>query len=165
MKYTVANDELNLKGKSGLYAFFPFEQLDIHRRGVFKIGLTTSEYSKRVEQYHTYLPMGVYYCFLLVAADIEDKKEQSKTIRSMENDLIKFLIKFGAKNIITTTRLKASEWYYTDFKTLEHAFEFVRDKYPKSKLKKFHPNDINSTGEKNMNAKNTYVGQIAYRFK
>jgi hypothetical protein len=28
MKYTVANDELNLKGKAGLYAFFAFEKLD-----------------------------------------------------------------------------------------------------------------------------------------
>jgi hypothetical protein len=109
--------------------------------------------------------MGIYYCFLLIAADMEDKTEQKKMIRNMEKDLIKMLVKFGGKNIITTTRLKASEWYYTDFITLEHAFEFVRDKYPKSKLKKFHPNDINDTGEKNMNAKNTYVGQIAYRYK
>ena len=36
MKYTVANDELKLKHKSGLYCFLPYERLDKSKKAVFK---------------------------------------------------------------------------------------------------------------------------------
>ena len=38
MKYTVANNELNLGGKNGLYCFLPYERLDDEKKAIFKCG-------------------------------------------------------------------------------------------------------------------------------
>lgn len=164
MKYTVANDELGLEGKQGLYCFFPFEKLDKNNKGVFKIGLTSSQYYKRIEQYHTYLPMGVYIISVLIAQPMEDKKEQSKIIRNMEKDLMEELLRIGSKQIVTTTRIKQTEWFYTSPHLIFNAFSYVQEKYPKSKLLDYHSQDINTIGNKNLAAKNTYIGQIAYKY-
>ena len=40
MKYTVANNELNLGGKNGLYCFLPYERLDDIKKAIFKCGMT-----------------------------------------------------------------------------------------------------------------------------
>ena len=44
----------------GVYAFYPFDNpLDEYCKGIFKIGMTTL-FQRRVGNYHTYLPQGVY---------------------------------------------------------------------------------------------------------
>ena len=81
MKYTVANNELNLGGKNGLYCFLPYERLDDEKKAIFKCGMTTQDFVDRLENYHSYHPMGVYMCFFLSPAWIkrsQDKKPYEK---------------------------------------------------------------------------------------
>ena len=49
-------EEFPLKNNDGgLYSIFPYEILDKHHKGLFKVGLTDS-FDKRFEQYHTSYP-------------------------------------------------------------------------------------------------------------
>ena len=45
MKYTVANNELNLGGKNGLYCFLPYERSDDKKTAIFKCGMTTQDFA------------------------------------------------------------------------------------------------------------------------
>ena len=71
-KITVLRDELKIKG-SGLYCYMPFERLDKNKKAVFKIGLATNSFNQRLEQYHTYFPLGVYMCAFLENPPIPKK--------------------------------------------------------------------------------------------
>ena len=61
MKYTVANNELNLGGKNGLYCFLPYERLDDIKKAIFKCGMTTQDFADRLENY-TRTILWVYIC-------------------------------------------------------------------------------------------------------
>ena len=63
MKYTVANNELNLGGKNGLYCFLPYEKLDDKKKAIFKCGMTTQDFADRLENYHSF-SHGCLYVFL-----------------------------------------------------------------------------------------------------
>ena len=58
-KYNVAHDELFLKGKNGLYCLLPFERLDSNKKAIFKVGRTSQDVATRIENYHTYYPLGL----------------------------------------------------------------------------------------------------------
>ena len=68
MKYTVANNELNLGDKNGLYRFLPYERLYDEKKAISKCAMTTQDFADRLESYHSYYPMGVYMCFFLSPA-------------------------------------------------------------------------------------------------
>lgn len=62
-KYDVAHDELFLKGKNGLYCLLPFEKLDRKKKAIFKVDMTSQDVASRIENYHSYYPLGLYICF------------------------------------------------------------------------------------------------------
>ena len=164
-KYNIANDELDLRGKNGLYCFLPYEKL-VDGKAVFKCGMTTQEYASRIENYHTYYPMGLYLCFFLTPPPPKKGEDEIITIRKMEKDLFSAIIEEEGKMLKFETRPKGdfkSEWFYASFKQLDDAFESVRRKYKDSKLERYNNKNINKIGERNLSSKkDKYVGEIVY---
>lgn len=58
-KGNALHDVLKIKGKSGIYCLLPYEQLYKQKKAVFKVGMTTRDFADRIEEYHTYYPLGV----------------------------------------------------------------------------------------------------------
>ena len=167
MKYTVANNELNLKGKSGLYCFLPYERLDRHKKAVFKCGMTTQDFAARIENYHSYYPLGVYMCFFLSTPRMKKGQDKKKTIQEMEQFLFKHIEGRGGKRLQFPSRPTqkwdySSEWFYTSFEELDVAFEEISILYPGSKLSKFDSSEFNKNFNKNLKSKHKYVAEIVY---
>ena len=167
MKYTVANNELNLKNKCGLYCFLPYETLDHKKRAVFKCGLTTQEFAGRIENYHSYYPLGVYMCFFLSPARMKRNQDKNKTIREMEQILFQYIQDEGGKRLQFPSRPTqkwdySSEWFYTSFDELGAAFEKVSNLYPGSKLTKFDSSELDKNYKSNMKSLHKYVAKIVY---
>lgn len=162
-KYTVANNELNLKSKNGLYCFLPFERIT-NNKAVFKVGMTTQEYASRIENYHTYFPEGLYLCFFLTPPRSKDENINI-IIRKMETQLLKELKTQGAKQLYFSTRKNRdkSEWFYASFRELENAFRMVQQAFKGSTLKRYNESEINGNADKRIDSsKETYVGEIVF---
>jgi hypothetical protein len=129
-KVTVIGDELQLKGKGGIYAYYPFETLDAKNKGIFKIGMSTN-FESRFEQVHSYHPNGIYVVAFYSNPIIpqwpksklkkwaddhrtEDNPNpkprkidmESDYYKRMENYVFKFLEAHKAKRIHATTRVR-----------------------------------------------------------
>jgi hypothetical protein len=177
MKYTVANDDLKLKNKNGLYCFLPYENLDKKGKAIFKIGMTTQDFANRIENYHSYYPMGVYMVFFLsfskkrVSTDVDKKKEQLKLeksrFESIEKELFELVVKNEGKRIKFPSRpsqswMFPSEWFYTDIQTLQTSFEEIQ-KIHGGKLLSFHLDDIANNFKNNKKDKrDKYLAEIVY---
>ena len=119
--------------------------------------MTTQEYASRIENYHTYYPMGLYLCFFLTPPKHKKGEDMTATIRQMETDLFIELKKEGGKMLKFETRPKGdfkSEWFYTSFSELDDAFETVYRKYEGSKIERYNPSEINK--------KDKYIAEIVY---
>ena len=167
MKYTVANDELKLKGKSGLYCFLPYERLDKSKKAVFKCGMTTQDYANRLENYHSYYPMGVYMCYFLTAPRMKRGQDKETVIREMEKMLFAIIEEEGGKRMKFPSRPTMkwdfkSEWFYTTFSILDSAFKKVSNLYPGSKLIDFDDSEFDDNYKNNMKSKHKYVAEIVY---
>ena len=104
MKYTVANDELKLKHKSGLYCFMPHERLDKSNKAVFKCGMTTQDFADRIENYHSFYPLGVYMCYCLTVPRLKRGQDKETLIREMEKSLFKGIDTEGGKRLKVPSR-------------------------------------------------------------
>ena len=167
MKYTVANDELKLKGKSGVYCFLPYERLDKSKKAIFKCGMTTQDFAARIENYHSFYPLGVYMCFFLTVPKLKRGQEKETVIREMEKSLFRYIDEEGGKRLKFPSRPTIkwdynSEWFYTNFGVLDSAFEKVSDLYPGSKLYKYDDSEIENNYKNNMKSKHRYVAEIVY---
>ena len=60
LKYYVAHDELFLKGKNGLNGLLPFIRLDNKKKAILKVGMTSQDVATRIENYHSFHPLGSY---------------------------------------------------------------------------------------------------------
>jgi hypothetical protein len=164
-KYNVAHDELFLEGRSGLYCLLPFERLDENKSAVFKVGRTSQDLASRIENYHTYYPLGLYITFFLAYPRLKKGQDRGKLHRDMERQLMDNLKKTDAKNLIYPSRLKKSEWYYTSIKDLQTAFRQVQAEYG-GLLHEFHLDGINKRFENDMKkTRNKYVGEVIYNLK
>ena len=122
-KYNVAHDELFLKGKNGLYCLLPFEKLDRKKKAIFKVGMTSQDVASRIENYHSYYPLGLYICFFLSYPRVNEGQDKKKLYREMEKKLITYLKETDAKMMLFPSRpSKRSEWFYTDYDDLQTAF-------------------------------------------
>jgi hypothetical protein len=113
MKHTVVYDELEHK-EGGIYCYLPFDNLDNSNKGVFKIGRATS-YRSRTEQYHTYLPAGVWFVAFLEAPN--------RSYAYVEKKILEYVEKNGGVRITTPARLKPTEWVYASVSQIHKAFE------------------------------------------
>lgn len=161
-KYNVSHDELFIKGKNGLYCLLPFERLDDDKKAVFKVGMTTQDLASRIENYHTYYPLGLYICFFLSYPRVKKGQDKETLYFEMEKKLFHYLTEAGGKRLVFTTRpSKKSEWFYTSYNELQSAFHNIQTEYG-GILHEFNLKAINNTFTKNMTIKNKYVGEIVY---
>lgn len=126
-KYNTCHDELFIKNKNGLYCFLPFERLDKNKKAVFKVGMTTQDQSSRIENYHSFFPMGVYIVFFLSYPRIKRGQDKDELYRQMERQLIANLKETKAKMLIFPSRPnQRSEWFYTNYLDLQTSFRKVQ---------------------------------------
>jgi len=149
-------DELKIKG-GGLYCWLAWEKLDSDNKAIFKVGFTDS-FKKRVDQVHSYFPLGVYFiAFLQTPTSKRYKRKGSqrfmKTLNEyyieVEKALIGLLIENGAMQIYSTTRIRnqgATEYFYTNYEMIQKSFMELKKKYG-GKLSLFFPDNINKTAE------------------
>ena len=117
---------------NGIYCFYPFDLLDSKKKGCFKIGLTTTEFDKRIRSYHTYLPQGMFYVAFLKNPENKTDLPITQFYRKIEKEIFDKVKELGAEVIEMPTRKKnngETEWFYTDEKTIETAFDFAYKKY------------------------------------
>lgn len=180
-------DELNING-SGLYAFMPFERLDKNKKAVFKIGLATKSFERRVEQYHTYLPKGVYMVAFLENPPIPRKlrsKDKETPTKQHYTVIEKFILKYiddnGGKRIYSTARVRnpndtgegETEWTYTNEETIHNAFREAQKKFS-GNLKLFYlegynpetkkTESINEIARVNESKNPHYTGKIIFHY-
>jgi len=96
------------------------------------------------------------------------KTSNSKNLISAEKAVFAEIQELGGRRLRTTTRVKdmnelggVSEWFYTNEKTLDDAFEKVNDKYG-GKLYSTHLKKINANAIQNK-YNSTYTGEIHYK--
>ena len=70
MKYTVANNELNLGGKNGLYCFLPYERLDDD--------YDNTRFRRKTRKLSQLLSHGGIYVFLPQPCEDETRSRQGK---------------------------------------------------------------------------------------
>jgi hypothetical protein len=172
-KQTIVRDELNHKG-GGIYCYLPFEKLDIHKKAVFKVGLAIN-FNKRVENYHTYFPLGVYMIAFLdeppIPITLRNKSITSKKSHylKIEKFIINHIVKNGGVIIHSTTRVNnpnddkegATEWIYTNEETIHNAFLDAKKKFS-GLLDLYSLGNINKIGNENEKNKPNYVGKIIF---
>ena len=172
-KDTVIHKELNIVGKSGVYCFLPYETLDRHGKAVFKIGMTTRDFADRIEDYHTYYPLGVYIVFLLTYEGMRGfsrltKAEKETKKKVIEESVMEAIVEQGGKRMVFPSRpggngrAPRSEWVYASYDEIEKAFDDIHAEHYGT-LHKAHLGDINATYRRNKAARNTYEAKIIYR--
>ena len=124
--------------------------------------MTGQDFASRLENYHTYYPLGLYIVFFLSYPRLKKGQDRKKLYRGMETKLIANLKDTGAKMLVYPSRpSKKSEWFYTCYSELQTAFTQVRDEYGGG-LHEFSLDDINKVFKENMKIRNKYVGEIVY---
>lgn len=168
-KGNVLHDELKIKGKSGVYAFLPYEQLDRQKKAVFKVGMTSRDFADRIEEYHTYYPLGVYMCLFLTFQGMKPvpKKDQRKHFEKIEQDVFTAIQKHKGKRLKFPSRpgkkwdYNDAEWVYATYDQIRQAFEDVQEEY-KGELFEYNLDGINAEYRKNMRNVPKYEAKIVY---
>ena len=162
-KHNVIHNELFLKGKNGLYCLLPFERLDNNKKAIFKVGMTSQDLAGRIENYHSYFPLGLYVVFFLAYPQVKEGQDRNKLYREMEKKLITYLKETDAKMMIFPSRpSKRSEWFYTNYDDLQTAFRQVQEEYGGA-LHEFSLDKINKQYDTIMKNKKKYVGEIVFK--
>lgn len=172
-KTTVIRDELNLK-EGGLYCYMPFENIDKHKKAVFKIGLAIN-FNHRLESYHTYFPLGVYMVAFLESPPLPRNLRgkpaitKKKHYLEIEKFIFDYVNKHDGKRIFSTTRVKnmninkegETEWTYTNENVIHEAFDAAHTKYGGT-LHAFFLKDINKKAKENEDDKPNYIAKIVF---
>lgn len=174
-KMTIVGDVLDLNGKGGIYAYYPYETLDERNKGIFKVGMSTN-LKERFEQIHSYHPNGVYLVAFYSNPTIPEwskseldkwKKEHKtpapskKTMMTkyylrMERFVFRYLEANKAKRIYATTRVNnpndekmgATEYFYTNEDLIHEAFKEAEKAFKGGNLEQFFLQGVDSnTGE------------------
>jgi hypothetical protein len=163
-KNSVIKDELKLHG-SGLYCFLPFENSDKNGKSVYKIGLTIKQVHERVEQYHSYFPMGVYVvCALLAPTKLKRKRTQTVYYQEIEEYLFDEVERHGGNFVYSTTRIKKggkTEWVYANETIIHEAFDEAAIKYG-GRLHLFNTKGKNQTSKSLRAVGPHFLGEIVY---
>lgn len=172
-------------GDSGLYGITPFANLDKHGKTMFKVGLGV-DLKKRLDEYHTYFPMGYWYKDLLANPDEEkenfwykdpeDRNKRKFGKRAYLNEIERFLhsdiVEEGGKQLYTTTRVKkarvkngviygSSEWFYAAPRQIELAFDKAHTIYGGQHYK-VPLDDLDAAGNKEKKTA-TYTGEVNFK--
>ncbi len=117
----------------GVYAFYPFDSpLDEYCKGIFKIGMTTL-FQRRVGNYHTYLPQGVYTMAILQSpTKLRNGQDDRNYFTRIEREIFKDVEEKDGKALYSNIRVNnrgKTEWIYTDESALEFAFNKAQKKF------------------------------------
>ena len=117
----------------GVYAFYPFDNpLDEYCKDIFKIGMTT-KFHKRIGNYHTYLPQGVYTMAILQnPTKLRNNANDRNYFTRIEREIFKDVEGKDGKALYSNIRVNnkgKTEWIYTDEKALDFAFDKAQKKY------------------------------------
>ena len=168
-KYNVLHDELKIKGRSGIYCFLPYETLDKDKKAVFKIGMTSRDFADRIEEYHTYYPLGVYMCFFLTFQRVEpmSKSDRRKHYEAIEEAVFDAVSARRGKRLKFPSRpgrkwdYDHSEWVYASYEQIRSAFDNVRQTYG-GNLEEFNLDGLERNYQINMQHKHKYEAKIVY---
>lgn len=128
---------------SGVYCFLPFDKLDKYKKGVFKIGNTGVGFQRRLSQYHTYYPNGVY---VIAFIKISNKKnhlipENIKHILNLVESYVLKLIQEKNGVVIVNKKRKykngETEWIYSSLHIIDKCFHETA-LYFKTQYKNLH---------------------------
>lgn len=187
-KWSVIKDELEIHG-GGCYCFFPWDRLDKHNKGIFKIGMTNN-FDSRGEAYHTYFPRGVYMIAFLINPPLPISTRSSKefkTVKSREDAHYKTIERFifnrcvhhGGQQMYSNAHVQhanvekkgQTEWFYCSVEQVHKAFQDAHKKF-KGDLRLFHLNgidpvtmesfNIKDVADKDQSKKPNFLGQIVY---
>jgi len=190
-KIMVLRDQLGITNGSsgGCYALMPFSTLDRKGNAVFKVGMSTSSMEKRMDQYTTYFPLGVYYIAFLIDARVPNirtrtmtqLKNKTQVYLEIEKFIIDYILKLpGTKRITSTGRIRelneenrgASEWIYCNEVQIHQAFAEAQKKYGGKKylfyLEGHDPitgqlTSINDEAREQERNKPLYTGKIIFK--
>ena len=183
-KHSAIRDDLGFDG-AGIYAVYPFVNLDEHGKGLFKIGMAEN-LSNRIDHYFNYFPEKLYIVGLLQVT-IPPNQTRTNAVKvlkpksyyiKIEKEIWKYIMDKGAeclfsvgrvinKQIIETDGIKVkgtkgqTEWFYTTQEIIEECFETFKKKYPLFKLWLREPLELKETTP----VKNKFVGEIEYNLK
>jgi len=161
---TIGNGEISglHENDNGIYCFLAYDRLDIHKNGVFKIGMTSKSFSNRLEGYHSYHPMGVTMVYFLMNPS---KQQNGRTLTSYYKEIEKYiaekLLEYDAYQIVSTTRHKPTEFFYSNLDEIGSAFEDSQKRYG-GRLKKYNLNHLQKQSEK-LRRQPHYTGSIYYQ--
>ena len=132
---------------AGIYSFSPFHP-DKKGYSVFKIGISTSNVRRRVHNYITYYPKGVYYNGFLTGFKENDKTKLKKKLEQVEKEIFDMLDNYdkdkNSKMVISTQRIKnksKTEWIFTKATYIDMVFDLMAEKY--DLIYKGYDNDFN----------------------
>ena len=173
-KYLVVRDELNIKGP-GIYAILPFERLDTNKKSMFKIGYAM-DVNRRIENYHTYFPAGVYcVAFLSEPFPVRpptrnrpNPPTRKEKFVEIEKYILSKLKEKGASQLYSTTRVQKgndkkwgqTEWFYTTADLIHECFLLAQRRFG-GKLEIFNTTEVNKTA-KNRKTQSFYNGEIYF---
>lgn len=133
----------------GIYAFYSFDKFDIHKKGVYKIGLTTN-FQKRIGSYHTYLPEGMYFqAFLQNPSLKRNGREDASYYLAIEKEIFHRVEELGGEVVkmeIRKTNNLRTEWIYTNQATIDIAFREADIKYSGKKGRLLEYNLLGKNG-------------------
>ena len=168
-KYNVLHDELKIRGRSGIYCFLPYETVDKEGKAVFKIGMTTRDFAVRIEEYHTYYPLGVYMCLFLTFQGMKPvpKADRKKHHETIERAVFEAVAAHHGKRLKFPSRpgrkgnYDKAEWVYASFEQIRDAFDDVRQIYGGT-LEAFNLDGLERNYQTNMQHKHKYEAKIVY---
>ena len=135
-----------------------FERLDNKGNAVFKIGLTTN-IGNRIENYHSDFILGVY-----LVSFLQFDTKNKKLLGEAEKFIFSKIQEYGGIQIKSTTRVKGTEWYYTNVPTLHKVFREAKKKFG-GETELTNLNHINNVAKANERKQPNYVGEIVYHLK
>ena len=132
-KYKVLEEFYDYKhSNGGLYCLLPFDELDSKKKGIFKVGITTENLSKRIEDYHTYFPMSLTIMAIIENPPVPKGVTRLKHYQQIEKDIFNYIVSKGGYRLKNTANLRNAgdtEWFYTTVKIIHDAFQFAYAKY------------------------------------
>jgi len=169
-KRSVLSEEGFKKSDGGIYAYMPFENLDKHKYGLFKIGLAES-LEGRLDGYHSYYPLGVYLAAILKNPRVPRGEKKSDAYKKVEKFIhSKLEDDRTVTRIYSTTRnlhMKnddgrgRTDWFYASMRHILDVFDEAQEIYG-GEVYERHLDDINKNYKENK-AKKHYEGKIVYQ--
>ena len=173
-KWSVLKDELKISG-GGIYCVTPFDTLDNHGKTLYKIGMSL-DLSKRLDDYITYFPNGVYMIAFLANPPVRvrdtryvSQETKKSKYSKIEKDIFDYLVSKKAVQIHSPARVRnlndrkegQTEWFYCSEELIHEAFQQAYDKFG-GDGHLFTFENINEKAAASERRKPNYVGKIIY---